>query len=40
MQPNAIPIIKAAKSFVGLGVISVDVYTGENAVRTSGTSTR
>ncbi len=27
-NPNDIPIIKAAKSFVGLGVISSDVYTG------------
>ncbi|KAK3324790.1 pectate lyase superfamily protein-domain-containing protein [Cercophora scortea] len=29
-NPNAIPILKAAKSFVGLGLISSDVYTGLN----------
>ncbi|ETS81736.1 hypothetical protein PFICI_06738 [Pestalotiopsis fici W106-1] len=27
---NSLPIIKAAKSFVGLGVVSSDVYTGKN----------
>jgi hypothetical protein len=27
-NPNALPTIKAAPSFLGLGVISTDVYTG------------
>jgi hypothetical protein len=28
LQPNKLPTIVAAESFVGLGVISTDVYVG------------
>ncbi len=30
VKANQFPTIKAAKSFVGLGVVSSDVYTGGN----------
>jgi hypothetical protein len=35
-QPNDIPVIKAASSFVGLGVISTDFYVDKGGLGVDG----